>query len=253
MRSGTGQFSGKVALVTGGASGIGRATSILFGREGAKVAVVDRSKELALQVVREIENLGGEAIFLETDITNEAAVDAMVASTVSRWGRLDYAVNSAGIPDPSPSFLEGTEDHWKKISDINLKGVWLSMRAEIRQMLDGPGGAIVNVSSRVGLVGKPKVGMYAATKHGVLGLTRSAAIEFASRGLRINAVCPGLIETPLATECFGEQLPDLAKVMNPLGRIGRPEEVAQGIAWLCSDAASFVVGIALPIDGGAVA
>jgi NAD(P)-dependent dehydrogenase (short-subunit alcohol dehydrogenase family) len=215
---------------------------------------VDRSRELALQVVREIEDLGGEAIALETDVTGEAAVDAMVTSTVGRFGGLDYAVNSAGIPDPSPSFLEGTQDDWNKISDINLKGVWLSMRAEIRQMLNGPGGgAIVNVSSRVGLVGKPKVGMYAATKHGVLGLTRSAAIEFASRGLRINAVCPGLIETPLATECFGEQLPDLAKVMNPLGRIGRPEEVAQGIAWLCSDSASFVVGVAMPIDGGAAA
>lgn len=215
--------------------------------------VADRSRDLGDEVVRSIEGAGGRAIFVETDVTDEHAVKAAIDATVRTFGRLDYAVNNAGIPDPSRTFLEATPEQWDKICGINLRGVLLCMQAEIRQMLAGTGGAIVNVSSRVGLVGKPRVGLYAATKHGVLGLTRSAAIEFAARGVRINAVCPGLIETPLAVGSFGDQLPDLAKVMNPLGRIGRPEEVAEGIAWLCSDAASFVVGASLPIDGGATA
>ena len=247
------RFNGKVAFVTGGASGIGRATAVVMARDGASVVVADRSRDLGDQVVRFIEGMGGRAIFVETDVTDGDAVNAAVDATVRTFGRLDFAVNNAGIPDPSNTFLEATPEQWERICGINLRGVLLCMQAEIRQMLSGSGGAIVNVSSRVGLVGKPRVGLYAATKHGVLGLTRSAAIEFATRGVRINAVCPGLIETPLAEKSFGDRLPDLAKVMNPLGRIGRPEEVAEGIAWLCSDAASFVVGASLPIDGGATA
>lgn len=247
------RFSGKVALITGGASGIGRATAELLAREGARVVVADRCRDDGEKLVARLGQQYGHALFLEADVGCASSVEAMVDQTLREYGRIDCAINNAGLSESPVDLIDATDEQWARLMDVNLRGVWLSMQHQIRAMLDASRGAIVNVSSRTGLVGKPRLAIYTASKHGVLGLTRSAAIEYAPRGIRINAVCPGLIHTPFVERKFGDCLPDLARTTNPLGRIGRPEEVAECIAWLCSDAASFVVGVSLPVDGGAVA
>ncbi|BFG78459.1 SDR family oxidoreductase [Paraburkholderia terrae] len=246
-------FSDKVALVTGGASGIGRATAELLAREGARVVIADRCRDDGEELAARLRHEYGQALFVEADVGCAASVQALVGRTLLEYGRIDCAINNAGLSETPVDLIDASGEQWERLMAVNLRGVWLSMQHQIRAMLDAGRGAIVNVSSRTGLVGKPRLAIYTASKHGVLGLTRSAAIDYAPHGIRINAVCPGLIHTPFVEQKFGDGLPDLARTMNPLGRIGRPEEVAECIAWLCSDAASFVVGVSLPVDGGAVA
>lgn len=247
-------FDTKVALVTGGASGIGRATAIAFARLGAAVAVADADLRGGEETVRYIaEHFGAEAIFIRVDVTDATSVKDMVHATVNRFGTLDYAFNNAGVPDNSSSLRVSSQDNWDRVMSVNLEGVWHCMKAELDQMLVAGKGAIVNNSSRSGLVGVPSDGIYGAAKHGVIGLTKAAAIEFASKGIRVNAVCPGLVETALTHARFGEDLVARSHSANPLRRMAQPEEIAEAVVWLCSDAASFVVGVALPVDGGATA
>lgn len=243
----------KVALVTGGGSGIGRAAAQAFAREGAAVAVADANVRGGNQTVRLIEVAGGRALFIRADVTNPFSAERMVEATVDGLGGLDCAFNNAGIADRSRSLLDSSQDNWDRVMAVNLEGVWHSMRAELNHMLKAGHGAIVNNSSRAGLAGVPSDGVYGAAKHGVIGLTKAAAVEFASSGVRVNAVCPGLVETALTRERFGDELAVRSRVANPLGRMARPGEIAEAVVWLCSDAASFVVGVALPVDGGAMA
>jgi NAD(P)-dependent dehydrogenase (short-subunit alcohol dehydrogenase family) len=247
------RFSNKVALVTGGASGIGKATAELLAREGACVVIADRCCEEGVALATRLRNQHGNALFVETDVACPASVETMVTRTLNEFGRIDCAINNAGLSETPVDLVDSSGEHWERLMSVNLRGVWLSMQHEIRAMLKAGRGAIVNVSSRTGLVGKPRLSVYTASKHGVLGLTRSAAIDNAPHGIRINAVCPGFVHTPFVEKKFGDRLPELARTMNPLGRIGKPEEIAECIAWLCSEAASFVVGVSLPVDGGAVA
>ncbi|NUY01484.1 glucose 1-dehydrogenase [Paraburkholderia youngii] len=248
----TPRFAGKVALITGGASGIGRATAELLAREGARVVIADRCREEGNALGSRLRRDHGDALFIETDVTCPDSIEAMVTRTLREHGRIDCAVNNAGLSETPIDLTDATPQHWTRLMSVNLRGVFLSMQHEIQAMLES-GGAIVNVSSRTGLVGKPRHAIYTAGKHGVLGLTRSAAVDYARHGIRVNAVCPGLVRTPFVERKLGDRLGELAATMNPMGRIGEPEEIAECIAWLCSDAASFVTGIALPVDGGAVA
>ncbi|SAK91326.1 short-chain dehydrogenase/reductase SDR [Caballeronia pedi] len=245
---------GKVALVTGGASGIGRATAIEFARRGAAVVVADADATGGKETVSYIEtNCDARAMFVGVDVTDAVSVEAMIRSTVEHFGALDMAFNNAGVPDRAASLHVSTQENWDRVMSVNLEGVWHCMKAELDQMLLAGKGAIVNNASRSGLVGVPSDGVYGAAKHGVVGLTKAAAIEFAGKGVRINAVCPGLVETALTRARFGDELAARAKLANPLGRMAQAEEIASAVVWLCSDAASFVVGVALPVDGGATA
>ena len=247
------KLAGKVVLVTGGSTGIGKASSIAFAREGAKVVVSDVNVEGGEKTVRFIREARGEALFVKADVLLADEVEALVNKAVATYGRLDYAFNNAGIAGAiGASTHEYPEDSWERVIGINLKGVWLCMRYEIPQMLKQGGGAIVNTASIWGLVGAPGAAAYVASKHGVVGLTRAAALEYAPQGIRINAVDPGTIRTPIL-EPFVAAMPDFEAMMtarHPIGRIGLPEEVAEAVVWLCSDAASFVVGQNLPVDGG---
>ncbi|MFQ5879388.1 MAG: SDR family oxidoreductase [Dehalococcoidia bacterium] len=252
-----GQLAGKVALITGGSSGIGRASSLAFAREGAKVIVADVDVEGGEETVRLIEDASGEAIFVKADVSRAAAVEAMVSTAVEAYGRLDCAFNNAGIwGTPLVSTVDYTEESWDRVVDINLKGVWLCLKYEIPQILKQQRGSIVNTSSAAGLVGNTLSGAaYIASKHGVIGLTKTAALEFAIQGIRVNAVCPGFIRTPLTDVLRGRdpQFEARTAARYPIGRVGAPEEVAAAVVWLCSDAASFVTGHAVPVDGGYVA
>ncbi len=252
-----GTLEGKVALVTGGGSGIGRASSLAFAREGAKVVVADVNVEGGEETARLIRDGGGDAAFFRADVSRTAEVEAMVNNVVETYGRLDCAHNNAGIEGQFGAIThEYPEDVWDRVIDINLKGVWLCMKYEIPQMLRQGGGAIVNTSSGAGLRGGTGVGTaYYASKHGVVGITKVAALEYAQQGVRVNAVCPGLIVTPMG-ERYMSHLSELgvgATRGGPMGRNGRPEEIAESVVWLCSDAASFVNGLALPVDGGSQA
>jgi NAD(P)-dependent dehydrogenase (short-subunit alcohol dehydrogenase family) len=252
-----GRLEGKVALVTGGGSGIGRASVLAFAREGAKVVVADVNVEGGAETVRLIKEADGEAIFVKVDVSQATEVEAMVNQTVETYGRLDCAFNNAGIAGtPLVSTADYVEEVWDDVISINLKGVWLCLKYEILQMLKQGGGAIVNTASVAGLVGTRVAGMaYAASKHGVVGLTRTAALEYAQKGLRINAVCPGWIHTPMA-DAVASGKPELEKLIierHPIGRVGTPEEVAEAVVWLCSNAASFVTGHLMAVDGGFVA
>lgn len=245
----------KVALVTGASSGIGRATALTFAREGAKVVVADMNVIGGQETVQLVKAAGGDAFFVETDVSQAASVEAMVSKTVETYGRLDYAHNNAGVEGVLARTAEHTEEDWDPVIRINLKGVWLCMKYEIPQMLQQGAGAIVNTASGAGLIGVKRMSAYVASKHGVVGLTKTAALEYAKAGIRVNAVCPGVIQTPMVARVSGNRPDVLDKMIaaEPIGRSGQPEEIAEAVVWLCSDAASFVTGHAMAVDGGAVA
>jgi NAD(P)-dependent dehydrogenase (short-subunit alcohol dehydrogenase family) len=251
-----GRVSGKVALITGGGSGIGRATAIVFGREGAKVVVADYNRAGGEETVRVIKNAGGEASFIEANVAVAKQVETMVAKTIETYGRLDCAFNNAGIEgEMGGNLAECSEENWGRIIAINLTGVFLCMKYEIPQMLKHGGGSIVNTASAAGLIGLPGGTAYVASKHGVAGLTKSAALEYAKSGIRINAVCPGFIRTAMVERVIdgGSISEDAMVAAEPIGRIGKPEEIANVVLFLCSDDASFVTGLPMPVDGGYVA
>lgn len=247
----------KVALVTGGAAGIGRATALAFARAGAKVLVADINAEGGQETVRLIRDAGGEAEFMQVDVTRDDQVAAMVQRAVELFGGLDYAFNNAGIEGTLAATHEYPEDAWQRVIDINLTSVWRCMKHEIPVMLERGGGAIVNTASILGLVGFANAPAYTASKHGVVGLTKAAAQEYAEKGIRINAVCPGFIETPMVMERGVQLGKDKAAYeqvagLHPVNRLGKPEEIANAVLWLCSPEASFVTGYPLAVDGGYV-
>jgi NAD(P)-dependent dehydrogenase (short-subunit alcohol dehydrogenase family) len=262
----SGAFAGKVALVTGGAAGIGRASALAFARAGARVVVADVSPR-GEETARAIEAGGGEALFVLTDVCRSGDVAELLRRTLSAFGRLDVAHNNAGVEGPRAPLTEVSEEEWDRTLAVNLKGVWLSMRAEIPAMLSTGGGSIVNTASVYGLVGARKLSTYAASKHALVGLTRSAALEWGRQGIRVNAVCPGLIDTQMidravlgrARSGVGRSLDPRRRIARavlrarqPSGRMGTPEEVAEAVLWLCSPSSSYVNGHALVIDGGMV-
>ncbi|MDE0615277.1 MAG: glucose 1-dehydrogenase [Acidimicrobiia bacterium] len=245
-------MEGKVALVTGGASGIGQEAAVLFARRGAKVAVADRNAEGGAETVARIEAEGGQGQFFATDVTDEDQVAALVASVVSAFGQLDYAFNNAGITHPSRLFHELTLEQWDEMITVNLTSVFLCMKHEIIQMLAQGGGAIVNTASGAAIIPAPGQPHYTAAKRGVLGLTTYAADELNNKGIRVNAICPGMIDTPMVAS-WRESSPEMAEAviqMMPGGRLGQPEEVAEAAVWLCSDEARWVSGDTMLVDGG---
>ena len=250
-----GRVDGKVALVTGGASGIGRATALTFAREGAKLIVADMNEEGGHQTVHMITEQGGDAIFVRTDVSQTVEVQALISQAVATYGRLDCAHNNAGISGGGRALTaEYAEDMWHQVIAVNLTGVWLCMRYEIPQMLSQGSGAIVNTASVAGLIGARGLAAYVASKHGVVGLTKTAALEYATQGIRVNCVCPGVIQTPMTER--GLSNPERrARIIasEPMGRVGTPEEIAEAVVWLCSNAASFVTGHTMTVDGGHVA
>nr|AIH14817.1 short chain dehydrogenase [Westiella intricata UH HT-29-1] len=245
-------FAKKVAIITGGSSGIGRATAIAFAKEGAKVVVASRRIQESQETVELIRNVGGEAFFVKTDVSQEADVKTMVEKTIETYGRLDYGFNNAGIDQIPTPLPEQTEETFDQLININLKGVWLAMRYEIPQMLKTGGGAIVNTASIGGLIGFPGIPIYIASKHAVLGLTKAAAIEYAKSGIRINAISPGTVITDLFERSLGKdpQMKKQIMAMHPIGRAGTPEEIASAVLWLCSEGAGFTIGQSLTVDGG---
>ena len=243
------QLYGKVALVTGASSGIGRATAIAFARAGAKIVAASRRSVEGEETVRRILEVGGEAIFVKTDVSNAVEVEALVNKTVDIYGRLDYACNNAGIGGTSSLITDLSEEDWDCLVDVNLKGTWLCLKYELKAMLKQGCGAIVNVASVSGVVGFAGCAAYAATKGGIIALTRAAAIEYAKSGIRINVVSPGAIETNILATLPTDLIAQIPAA-HPIGRIGKPEEIAESMVWLCSDAASFVTGHNMMIDGG---
>jgi NAD(P)-dependent dehydrogenase (short-subunit alcohol dehydrogenase family) len=249
-------LEGKVALVTGAGSGIGRSAALAFAAAGAKVVVADIAASDGAETVRQITDSGGDATFVEADVTSEADAEATVRKPVERWGRLDCALNNAGIAEPRVLLADMDVETWRRTIEVNLTGVWLGMKYQIRQMLaQGSGGAIVNIASVVGLAAVRHQPAYVASKHGVIGLTKAAALEYAEHGIRVNAVCPAAVRTPSLDGYFAQH-PYLEKALidaSPSRRIAAPEEVAAAVVWLCSDAASYVTGHALVTDGGVLA
>jgi NAD(P)-dependent dehydrogenase (short-subunit alcohol dehydrogenase family) len=246
------EFQGKVAIVTGGTSGIGRAAAVAYAREGASVVVAGRRAAEGEETVRLLRAQGGEGIFVATDVSKAAQVKELVERTMQKFGRLDFAFNNAGIEQEPTPFLEQNEQIYDRVMDINVKGVWLSMKYEIPAMLKTGGGAIVNTSSIAGVVVFPGIEIYAASKHAVIGLTKSAAVEFAKQGIRVNAVLPAAIETDMYRRFVGDKAENEAtmRAMHPIGRIGTPEEIADAVIWLSSSKSSFLVGHSLLVDGG---
>jgi len=250
-----GMFVGKVALVTGAGSGIGRAAALAFAREGARVVVADVTVDGGQETVRAIGEPGGEALFVRADVSVAQDVSAMVERVLTTYGRLDCAFNNAGIEGEMATTVECSEENWDRTIAINLKGVWLCMKHEIPHMLEQGGGAIVNCASIAGLVGFPNMPAYTASKGGIVQLTRTAALEYAQSGIRVNALCPGVIHTPMVDRITNSDPDTEAQftAMEPIGRMGTPEEMAEAAVWLCSDAASFITGHPLVADGGMVA
>ena len=250
-----GILDGKVALITGAASGIGRATAKIFAREGARLVLVDVAEKGGQETLQMIQELDGKAIFRHADVSKSADVNAAVVEAVTAYGRLDCAFNNAGIGGPGRLTHEYGEDEWNRVISINLTGVWLCMKAEIAQMLKQSSGVIVNTASIMGLTGAIRVPAYTAAKHGVVGLTRAAALEYGRHGIRINAVCPAPIYTPLLMSGLAKR-PDIEQRYirsEPMKRLGQPDEVGEAVAWLCSDRASYVTGLPMPVDGGYMA
>jgi NAD(P)-dependent dehydrogenase (short-subunit alcohol dehydrogenase family) len=246
-------FQNKVALVTGGSFGIGKATAIAFASRGANVVIADWVEDK--ETLSAITSSGGNAIFVKCDVSKEADVKNLIDKTIAIFGRLDYAFNNAGVEGASSSTQDCTEENWERTLGVNLKGTWLCMKYEIPQMLKQGKGAIVNNASIAGLVGFQGIPAYVASKHGVIGLTKNAALENAKSGIRVNVVCPGVIKTPMIDRFTGKQkeVEKQFESMEPIGRLGLPEEVAEAVIWLCSDGASFVTGHSLVVDGGWVA
>ena len=246
-------FKNKVALVTGASFGIGRATAILFAHKGAKVVLADWQENS--ETLDFITAFGGEALFIKCDISKLSEVQKMIQKIISVYGRLDYAFNNAGIEGINGSIQECTEENWDKTISINLKGIWACMKYEIPEMLQHGTGAIVNCSSIAGLVGFTGLPAYVASKHGVIGLTKTAALENAKLGIRVNAVCPGVIKTPMIDRLTNNNKDAEAQfaAQEPIGRLGQPDEIANAVIWLCSNEASFVTGQALAVDGGWIA
>jgi NAD(P)-dependent dehydrogenase (short-subunit alcohol dehydrogenase family) len=245
-------FAGKVALVTGAGSGIGLATAKAFGEAGASVVLADRREDAVRALAEGLSASGGKALAVLCDVTDDTQVASMIDRTVSTFGRLDAAFNNAGVMQRRVDTAEISGDEWDRVMAINLRGVWSCMKYELPQMLRNGGGAIVNCSSIGGVIGVPGLAAYHAAKHGVIGLTKTAALEYATRKIRINAVCPGTINTPMAESLTGGDPKILAEFLKdePIGRIAEPEEVAAAVLWLCSPGASYVVGHALLVDGG---
>jgi NAD(P)-dependent dehydrogenase (short-subunit alcohol dehydrogenase family) len=245
-------FAGHVALVTGAASGMGLTTAQAFAYSGASVVLADLDDDRTRAAADELTSAGHPALGVQCDVSSEADVAALVAAAVDRFGRVDMAFNNAGIMVPPSDAADESIDVFERVQAVNLRGVWACMKHELAQMRTQGSGAIVNCSSLGGLVGLPGRAAYHASKHGVIGLTRSAALEYAPRGIRINAICPGTIETPIVADMIsnGELELDAAIANQPIGRLGQPDEIADAVLWLCSPGASFVVGVALPVDGG---
>lgn len=251
----TTEFEGKVGLVTGGTSGIGRETAVLFAKAGANVVVAGRREMEGNETIELVRAAGGDGLFVKTDVSKASEVEGLVQKAVERFGRLDFAFNNAGVEGVLAPIVRQSEEDWDRTIDINLKGVWLCLKYEIRQMLkQGGNGAIVNMSSVTGLVGAVGAAAYSASKHGVIGLTQTAALENAKSGIRINAVCPGFTETPMADRSL--RVPSVHKYvlsLHPIGRLGRPTEIAEAVLWMCSDRSSFMTGQSIVLDGGFLA
>jgi NAD(P)-dependent dehydrogenase (short-subunit alcohol dehydrogenase family) len=245
-------FEDKVALVTGAASGMGLATARAFAGAGAAVVLADVDKDAVQTAAAELASAGRQAIGVTCDVTDETQAAAMVERAVTTFGRLDMAFNNAGIQAPPSDAADETAENFDRVNAVNLRGVWTAQKHELRQMRQQGSGAIVNCSSLGGLVGLPERAAYHASKHGVIGLTKSVAVEYARKGIRVNAVCPGVIDTPMVAGMLEGQAAAMAEIMKeqPIGRLGRADEIAAAVLWLCSPAASLVVGVALPVDGG---
>jgi NAD(P)-dependent dehydrogenase (short-subunit alcohol dehydrogenase family) len=245
----------KVAIVTGGNSGIGRATAIALAKEGANITVAARRASESEETVQLIKETGSDGIFVKTDVANENDVRSLVEKTVDRYGRLDYAFNNAGLEEIMTPFLNQTSEKFDQIMNTNVRGVWLSMKYEIPEMIKSGGGAIVNTSSVGGIMGVPQISIYSASKHAVLGLTKSVALEFANSGIRVNAIAPGAVKTDMIKRVGEENNQfslDTLTSAHPIGRIADPKEIANAVVWLLSDKASFVLGHTLLVDGGVV-
>ncbi len=249
-------FENKVALVTGAASGLGLATSKAFAESGASVVLADWNEEAAQSAAKELAAQGHKTLAIRCDVSDDAQVEAMVKQTVATFGKLDAAYNNAGVQNVLAETADTTREDYDRVMGINLRGVWSCMKFELQQMRKQGSGAIVNCSSLGGLLGGAELGVYHAAKHGVIGFTKSAALEYAARGIRVNAVCPGMIQTPMfdkmIAEGQGDELDRMLKAFVPMGRMGRPEEIADAVVWLCSSAASYVTGQSISVDGGYV-
>lgn len=247
-----GKMDGKVILITGGSSGIGRETAIIFAKEGAKIVIASRGDEKGRNTVEAIQAIGGEAFFVRTDVSQEDQVKILIEKAVSAYGRLDFAFNNAGVEGRGARLAQETMDVWNNIMEINLKGVWLCMKYEILQMRQQGGGVIVNNSSSSGLGGAPRLAIYSASKHGVIGLTKSAALEYVADNIRINAICPGIIKTPMHDERLSTTpgLEDIMLSMIPMRKFGKAEDVASAVMWMCSDEASYLTGATILLGGG---
>lgn len=248
-------LDGKVAVVTGGTSGIGRDTAVLFARSGAKVVVAGRREKEGQETVAAIQAEGGDAFFIRTDVSKAADVEKLIQVTIAQYGQVDVAFNNAGIEGKWVPIITQSEDDFARTIDVNLKGVWLCLKYEIKQMLkQRRGGAIVNMASTMGLIGTAGAAAYTASKHGVIGLTKTAALETAKSGIRVNAVCPAVIETSMADRLFGApKVHEYVQGCHPIGRFGKPQEIAEAVLWMCSDHASFMTGHSLLLDGGFLA
>lgn len=244
-------FKGKTALVTGGSYGIGQATAVAFASRGADVVIADIVEDPEQETAKAVAAAGGKSVFIQCDVADAASVKAMVEKTIATFGRLDFAFNNAGVEGAQGNTRDCTEQNWDRTIGVNLKGVWLCMKEELPHLLK-QGGAIVNCASVAGLMGFPGLPAYVASKHGVVGLTKTAALEYAKEGVRINAVCPGVIKTAMVDRVTGKDkaVEKQYEDMEPIGRMGKPEEVAAAVVWLCSEESSFVTGHAMPVDGG---